>query len=135
MESVVDVANGSKGKLWTGRILSGLTALFLLFDSSVKVMKSAIAVEARTRLGFPEGTVVPIGVVLLICVVTYAVRRTSIVGAILLTGYLGGAVAAQVRVGNALFSNILFPVYVGALVWAGLVLRDVRVQSLFRVRS
>jgi hypothetical protein len=86
--------------------------------------------EGTARLGFSESVVLPLGMVLLACVALYAIPRTSILGAILLTGYLGGAVASNVRVGNPLFGYILFPVYVGVLLWLGLYLRDVRLRIL-----
>lgn len=119
----------SKKALWTGRIISGWLVLFLLFDGVVKVIKLAPAMEGTGRLGYPLSLVVPIGIVELLCVVAYVIPRTSILGAILLTGYLGGATATQVRVEDPWF---LFPVGVGVLVWVGLLLRDARLRSLVR---
>lgn len=116
--------NPSKKALWTGWILSGLVILFLLFDAAGKLMESEVAMKVSTGLGYPPGTVFGIGLTLLICTIIYAVPRTSILGAILLTGYLGGAVATHVRVENPLFSHTLFPVYLGILLWLGLYLRD-----------
>ena len=118
--------------IWAGRIMSGLVALFLLFDSVLKVMKLPVAVEGTTQLGYPEHVVVGIGIVQLVCLVVYLIPRTAIFGAILLTGYLGGAIATHVRIGNPLFSHILFPIYIAALLWGGLYLRDARVRALVR---
>ena len=120
----------SKKGPWAGRIISALAVLFLLFDGLIKVMKAPFAVEATIQLGFPASVVFGIGAVLLVCTLLYAIPRTSIVGAILLTGYLGGAVASNVRAGTPLFSNVLFPVYFGVLVWGGLFLRDRRLRVL-----
>ena len=122
-------AVSSKKALWTGRILSGWLVLFLLFDGVVKVLKLAPAMEGTARLGYPSSLVVPIGIVELLCVAAYVIPRTSILGAILLTGYLGGATATQVRLEDPWF---FFPVVVGVLVWAGLLLRDARLRSLIR---
>jgi hypothetical protein len=125
----------SRTSLWAGRIISGLMVLFLLFDAIVKLLKAAPAMQGTTQLGYSTSVVFPLGVILLVCVVLYAVPRTSVLGAILLTGYLGGAVATQVRVGHPLFSQILFPVYVGVLLWLGLYLRDERVRAMVPLRS
>ena len=119
----------SKRRLWTGRILSGWGILFLLVDGVMKLFKPAPVLEATIQLGYPESTIVGIGIVLLACTVLYAIPRTSILGAILLTGYLGGAVATHVRVGNGWFS-ILFPVLMGAVLWGGLWLRNSRLANL-----
>ena len=117
-------------RLWAGRIVSALTVVFLLVDGIMKMMKAPVAVEGSMQLGYPESVVVGIGVLLLVCTFLYAIPRTSILGAVLLTGYLGGAIATQVRVGNPLFSHVLFPVYVGVMVWGGLFLRDSRLRGL-----
>jgi hypothetical protein len=119
---------------WAGRIMSGLVVLFLLFDSVVKVMKLPLAVEGTTRLGYPETVVVGIGVVQLVCLVVYLIPRTAIFGAVLLTGYLGGAIATHVRVGSPLFSHVLFPIYVAVLVWGGVYLRFPRLRALIPVQ-
>ena len=125
----------SKGSLWTGRILGALSTLFLLMDGVMKLIKPAPVVEATVRLGYPESVIQSLGILLLACTILYAIPRTSILGAILLTGYLGGAVAANVRVGNPLFSHTLFPVYVALFVWGGLYLRDRRLRGLIPVRD
>ncbi|ABC82895.1 DoxX family protein [Anaeromyxobacter dehalogenans] len=126
----------SRTALWTGRVLSGLAIAFLAFDALGKLMRAAPVLEGSQQLGYPLDTVVGIGATLLACVVLYAIPRTAALGAILLTGYLGGAVATHVRVGNPLFSHVLFPTYVGALIWGGLVLRDRRLlAALLRGRA
>ena len=125
----------SKSSAWAGRIISVLVVLFLLFDSAIKVLKLAAAVDGTVQVGYPASVVRPLGIVLLACVILYVIPRTSILGAILLTGYLGGAVASNVRVGNPLFSHVLFPVYVGAMVWGGLYLRDTRLRTLISSRN
>lgn len=121
-----------RGQLWTGRALTGLAALFLLMDAVVKLLELPPALEGTHQLGYPASVVFPLGLVLLSCVVLYLVPRTSVLGAVLLTGYLGGAVATHVRVESPLWSHTLFPLYVGALIWGGLYLRDERVRALLR---
>jgi len=125
----------SKGKLWGGRVMSGLPALFLLFDGVMKLVKPALVVQATLQLGYPESVIIGLGITLLACTVLYLIPRTAVVGAILLTGYLGGAIATQVRVGNPLFTHILFPAYLAALIWGGLLLRDARLRTLIPLRS
>ena len=115
---------------WGGMTLSALSVAFLLFDSLMKLAKVPPVLEAMQRMGYPEATARPIGLILLACVVLYVIPRTAVLGAILLTGYLGGAIATHVRVEDLLFSHTLFPVYVGALVWGGLYVRDARVRAL-----
>ena len=125
----------SKGRLWTGRIISALPALFLVMDGVMKLMKPDFVVKATVQLGFPENVIFPLGVVVLVCVILYAIPRTAVLGAILLTGYLGGAVATHVRAGDPLFSHVLFPVYFGILLWGGLYLREERLRALIPLRS
>lgn len=124
----------SKGRLWTGCIMSALPALFLLVDGVGKLVKPAPVVEGTVQLGYPESVLLGLGIVLLVCTVLYVIPRTAILGAILLTGYLGGAVATHVRVGSPLFTHILFPVYVAVLLWGGLYLRDERLRALIPMR-
>jgi hypothetical protein len=135
MQSADQAAPVSKKRLWVGRILSGLAALFLLFDAVIKLMKIRAVAEAFVKLGYPTSLAVPIGIVLLACVVIYTIPRTSVLGAILLTGYLGGAIATHVRVGDPLFSHVLFPTYVALLIWGGLYLREERLRALIPLRS
>lgn len=126
--------NVSRTQVWTARTLSGLAIAFLLFDAGIKVLKLAPAIEGTANLGYPPGSVFGIGVVELVCIALYIVPRTSFLGAILLTGFFGGAVATHVRVGDPLFSHILFPTYVAALIWGGLYLRDARLRALVPLR-
>jgi hypothetical protein len=109
--------------------------LFLALDGIMKVLLLPIVVEGTRKAGYPEGSMYGIGCVLLACTLLYAIPRTSILGAILLTGYLGGAVATHVRIGDPLFSHTLFPVYFGVLLWAGLFLREGRLPALIPLRS
>jgi DoxX-like family len=124
----------SKGRLWAGRIIGGLPALFLLADAIMKFIKPVQVVEETVRLGYPESVIIGLGVVLLASTILYLIPKTSILGAILLTGYLGGAVATHVRMGEGWFP-IWFPVVFGVLLWAGLWLRDGRLQQLIPVRG
>jgi hypothetical protein len=123
----------SKAMVWTGRVLSTLAVLFCLMDGIMKLVKPPIVVQSTVELGYPESAILPIGLVLLVCTVLYVIPRTAILGAILLTGYLGGAVATHVRVGAGAFP-IVFPIIFGALVWGGLFLRDGRVRALIPLR-
>src|SRR6478609_3773663 len=107
-----------------GRALSGFAVLFLLFDSAGKLLQVQAVLEATTQLGYPTGVAFWLGVILLGCVITYVIPRTSVLGALLLTGYLGGAIATQVRIGSPLATHVLFPVYLAVFIWGGLLLRD-----------
>jgi hypothetical protein len=118
----------SKKRLWAGRILSGLAALFCLMDGGMKLFKPRVVVESTLQLGYPEAAITGIGLALLACTILYLIPRTAILGAVLLTGYLGGAVATWVRVSGPWF-NIVFPVIFGCIVWGGLYLRDQRLRS------
>ena len=123
-------AGRSPAARWGGRILTGISLLFLTIDAAAKIARAPFAVAATIQLGYPAGTVLPIGLVLLACVILYAIPVTAPLGAVLLTGYLGGAVATNVRVGSPLMTHVLFPIYVATFVWGGLYLRDVRVRQL-----
>ena len=122
-----------KTTLWAGRVISAFAVVFLIFDTVIKVLNMAPAVEATTQLGYPASLVVVIGIIELICLAVYVIPRTCVLGAILLTGYLGGAIATQVRAGAPLFS-IVFPIIVGALLWGGLFLREQRLRTLIPLR-
>ena len=124
----------SKGQLWAGRVLSGIAVLFMLFDTVIHAMRPPAVVQGFAQLGFPLSAAIPLSTIELIAVVLYLIPRTSAFGAILLTGYLGGAIAIQVRVGAPLFSTTLFPVYIALLLWGGLYLRDDRVRALIPLR-
>jgi DoxX-like protein len=123
----------SKKLAWTGRIMSALVVLFMLMDAVMKLAKPAPVMEATARLGFPPGALTNVGIVLLICTVLYAFPRSAVLGAILLTGYLGGAVATHVHAGSTLFET-LFPTVFGALLWGGLFLQDGRLRALLPLR-
>jgi len=110
-------------KIWIGRVLSSIAVLFLLFDSITKILKSPQVMEASAKFGYPDYYIPAIGTLLLVLIVLYVIPRTSIFGAILLTGYLGGAVEANLRTFSPFFSNTLFPVYFAVIVWGGIYLR------------
>ena len=120
----------SKKSLWAGRILTGLLTAFLVFDAVIHLLKPAPVAEAFTKLHIPLSYAVGLGVIELICIALYLIPRTAILGAVLLTGYLGGAVAIQITTTNSLFGEMLFPVYVGVVVWGALYLRDERVRGI-----
>ena len=120
--------------VWTGRIVSWFIAVLLLLDAVAKVLKVRAVVEGTVQAGYPENTVVGIGLSLLVSTLLYLLPRTSVLGAILVTAYLGGAVATNVRISAPLFTNVLVPVYVGVLVWGGLYLRDGSVRALIPVQ-
>jgi hypothetical protein len=116
--------------LWAGRILSGLVILFLLVDGAMKLIPLDVVVEASAKLGIPASLARTLGVLTLVSTILYAIPRTATLGAILLTGYLGGAIATHLRIGSPLFSHVLFGAYLGLMVWGGLYLRDGRVRAL-----
>lgn len=117
-------------EVWIGRVLSGIAVAFLLFDAAGKLFKVKPVIEGSAKLGYPESTIVPIGVLLLAGVALYVTPRTSVLGAIYLAAYLGGAVASHYRLGNPLASHVLFPVYVAAFLWGGLALRSPRLLAV-----
>jgi hypothetical protein len=124
-------ASGQAGvRIWTGRVLSVLSILFLLFDAVGKLLMPAFVVDAFQRLGFPVSLGPGLGVVMIACIAFYAVPRTAVFGAALVTGFLGGAVAIQLRAGSPLFETV-FPVILGVLVWAGILLRECRLREIF----
>lgn len=124
----------SKTTLWIGRIVSGLVVFFFLFDGVMKLFQPDPVIEATIKLGYPVNVIVPLGVVLISCTLLYAIPQSAVLGAILLTGYLGGAVASHVRAGDDWFP-ILFPVAFGVLVWGGLYLRDPRIRAIVPLRN
>lgn len=125
----------SKAALWAGRVLTGLGALFLAFDATLKLMQPPEAIEGTTKLGYSASVIFPLGVVQIVLLALYLFPRTAVLGAVLWTGYLGGAIATHVRVDNPLFSHVLFPIYVAAFLWGGLWLRDMRLRSLAPFRA
>jgi DoxX-like family len=119
----------SKTQLWAGRTLSGIAVLFLLMDGLGKLFKPAEVIEGTTQLGWPVEVLPTLGTLVLTGTVLYLLPQTRVLGALLLTGFLGGAVATHVRIGNPLFTHVLFPTYLAAFLWGGLVLRDVRLRA------
>lgn len=134
METVAAERSISKGRVWSGRVLTTLVVVFLVFDGVTKVMKESHVMAAAAQLGFPEYTMPIIGCILLVCTLIYLIPRTAVLGAVLLTGYLGGAVVVQLRVANPLFET-LFPVFFGVLAWAGLCLRESGIAKVVFTRS
>ncbi|MDB5635647.1 MAG: hypothetical protein JWP51_555 [Bradyrhizobium sp.] len=136
MSTIAEAAPVSKPALWTGRILSGLVILFMLFDGAVKLVPWPVVTETMDRIGYgsSESLARTLGVITVACTVLYAIPPTSIVGAILLTGYLGGAMASHLRIGSPLFTHILFGSYLGLMVWVGLWLRDRNLRALIPFR-
>lgn len=129
MQTPTHQQTGSKAAVWTGRVFSGLAAAFLTVDSVAKLLQIQPVIDGTIALGYPREIVFTLGAILVTSVLAYVIPRTSVLGALLLTGYLGGAVATHVRLSHPLFSHTLFPTYVAALVWGGLVLRDARLRA------
>jgi hypothetical protein len=127
--AVSNIDISGKSRLWSGRVLSTLAILFMVMDGGVKLFKPPFVVQATVQMGYPESTIVGIGIALLISTLLYTMPRTAIFGAILLTGYLGGAVASGVRMSAPMF-NIVFPVVFSVIVWAGLVMRNPRLERV-----
>jgi hypothetical protein len=137
MPASIDTVAPSKSRLITGRILSTLTVLFLVMDIVFKFIRPIPpqVLQSVAQLGLQPGLLTAIGILLLVCTVLYVIPATSILGAVLLTGYLGGAISLQLRVGNPLFGYVLFPVYLGIFMWTGLCLRESRLLSLLPLRK
>jgi hypothetical protein len=127
-------ASISNKQLWASGVLSGLPTLFLLVDAGMKLFKPPVVVQATLQLGYTESAIAGIGSVLLVSTLLYLTPRTAVLGAVLLTGYLGGAVASQLRVGAPVF-NVIFPMIFSALLWGGLWLRDLRLRELLPLRE
>jgi hypothetical protein len=123
----------SRARLRTGWGITAIPVLFLVFDTVVKLVVITPVTESLVRLGYPTDLAIPIGLLELVCLIAYLVPRTSFLGAVLLTGFLGGATATHVRIGDPLFSHIFFPTYIGVLLWVGLFLRDPRLRGLVRL--
>jgi hypothetical protein len=123
----------SKSSRWTGRILSGIAVLFMLFDGTIHLIVIGPVVDSFNQLGIPVNLAAGLGILELIIVIIYLIPRTSVLGAVLLTGYLGGAVSIQFRINAPLFSTAIFPVYIGILAWGGIYLRNEKLRSLFPV--
>jgi hypothetical protein len=131
MQSATQIARASKPMLWTGRVLSALPVLLFVFTGMFGLLKPAAALQGFVHYGYPDGAMLRIGIVEIACVIVYVIPRTSVLGAILLTGYLGGATATHLRMGEPFF----LPIAIGVVVWAGLFLRDGRVRALIPLRS
>jgi hypothetical protein len=131
--SISNNTGTSKAMLWTGRVLSAIVILFCIMDFTMKLLNLPIVNQAGVQLGWHAGTAQMLGIILAVCTALYAIPRTSVLGAILLTGYLGGAVATHIRVDSPLFTHILFGVYLGIMAWGGLWLRDPRLRALIPV--
>ena len=132
MDSGTQAAPVSKKMLWAGRIMSALPVLMLLFSAVGKLAKPAAVVQGFAQFGYPENLLLPLGIVELLCTLIYLIPRTSVLGAILLTGYLGGATATHVRIGDPSF---ITPVIAGMMVWGGIFLRDERLRALLPLKS
>lgn len=130
MQTAAEYAPASNGTIWTGRVVSGLVIAFLLADGAMKLVPLQVVVETSEQLGIPGHLARALGVLTILCTVLYAIPRTAVLGAILLTGYLGGAMAIHLRVGSPLFTHLLFGLYLGLMVWAGLYLRSERLRAL-----
>ena len=135
MQAAIETAPVSVGRIRAGVLISALPILFLVFDSVIKLMKIDPVVQSFGQLGYPVELARGIGAIELLCVLVYAIPRSSVLGAVLLTGYLGGAIATHVRVDSPLFTHVLFPVYVAALIWGGLLLRDERLRAYLPLSS
>lgn len=131
MEAVVTSPRIGNASVWSGRVLSGLAVAFLTFDALMHLVQPPFVVEANLKLGFSTSVVFTLGLIQLASLAAYLLPRTAVLGAVVWTGYLGGAVATHVRLGDPLFSHVLAPVYVAALLWGGLWLRDARLRALF----
>lgn len=132
--SSASITSAPRARVWSGRILSGLGAGLMLVDSIVKVLKLAPAVQGTAELGFPPDSVLMLGALELTSTLLYLIPRSSLLGAILLTGYLGGAVATHVRLSNPLLTHVLSPTYIALLIWGGLYLREERLRALMTTR-
>ena len=134
MDEVIQTAPTGRAMLWTGRVMSALVVLFLAMDCTMKLLDLEAVKTAMTQLGWPTGLDRTIGAIELVCLVLYAIPRTAVLGAILTTGLLGGAIASHLRLGDPLFSHVLFGVYIGLLAWGGLYLRDDRLRTMIPLR-
>ena len=125
----------SRGQLWTARVMATLAVLFLTFDATIHTLDLQVVKDASVQLGLPEGLMVQMGILEAILIVLYLVPRTAILGAVLWTGYLGGAILTNLRVGLPLFSHVLFPTYIAALLWIPLWIREPRLRALLPFRK
>jgi hypothetical protein len=136
MQTAAQFEPASSRGLWAGRVMSALVIVFLLFDGAIKLAPMDVVLESMEPLGYPASVGIArlLGALTIVSAILYAIPRTSVLGAILLTGYLGGAIATHLRVGSPIFTHLLFGFYLGLLVWGGLFLRDARVRALLPLR-
>ncbi|MGO4716305.1 DoxX family protein [Bradyrhizobium sp. 2TAF24] len=134
MSTIATTSSPSGALLWTGRVLSGLVIVFLLFDATIKLIPLDVVTETSRQLGIPTDLSRTLGVLTLLCTVLYAIPLTSVLGAVLMTGYLGGAIYVHVLNGSPLLTHTLFGVYLGVMMWSGLYLRDPQLRLLFPIR-
>jgi hypothetical protein len=136
MSTIAETAPVSTPARWTGRALSGLVIVFLLFDGAIKLVPWPIVTETMDKMGYGSSETLArsLGIITIVCTVLYSVPPTSILGAILLTGYLGGAISSHVRIDSPLFTHTLFGLYLGVMVWGGLWLRDPDLRNLIPFR-
>lgn len=132
MTATIETRESTAGGRRAGWVLGGLGVLFLAVDALMKLLALPAVIQSMTELGYPTAIARPLGLIELACLIVYLAPRTAPLGAVLWTGYLGGAVATHVRLGNPLLTHTLFPIYVAALLWGGLYLRDARVRGLLR---
>jgi hypothetical protein len=135
LSTAANQAAAPRAAIWIGRTMSGVVILFLTMDITMKLANLSVVTQASLQLGWQPDAARMLGVILLFCTALYAYPRTAILGAILLSAYLGGAVAAHLRIDDPLFTHVLFGVYVGVLAWAGLWLRDPGLQAVFPLRQ
>jgi len=134
METTTQTPPASTKRLWAGRILSAVATLVMIFDGVMHFLMPPAVVEGFTKAGWPLSTARPLAIIELLCLTLYVIPRTSVLGALLLTGYLGGAVAVNVRQLLPLFTYVLAPVYVAVFLWGGLYLREARLREIFPIR-
>jgi len=132
--SQIPEIHASKGKLWTGRIMSGIIVLFMLFDCITHFIRTEQVRQAFAQLGIPIELSVVIAAIQLVCLILYVIPKTSVLGAVLFTGYLGGAVWSLLLIGQPVFSHVLFPVYFGIILWGGIFLRNESLRRIFPFR-
>ncbi|HEY6702234.1 MAG TPA: DoxX family protein [Pseudolabrys sp.] len=135
MQTMVQTNQTSNALLWVGRVMSGLVIAFMLLDGAMKLVPLDVVVTTSEQMGIPGDLARPLGLIGLVCTMLYAFPRTSVLGAIFLTGYLGGAIASHVRLNDPLFTHTLFGLYLGLLAWGGLYLRDARLRALIPLRT
>jgi hypothetical protein len=135
MQIVAQTSHTPITMLWIGRVMSGLVIAFMVLDGAMKLVPLAVVVTTSEQMGIPGGLARTLGIIGLVCTLLYALPWTSVLGAILLTGYLGGAIASHLRLGDPIFTHTLFGLYLGLLVWGGLYLRDGRLRTLIPLRA